>query len=66
MELYEWAQKLGVKQVLISESEWDKYYSNLYSILGLEGMVTKGDLMDAAADIVFVYKLREAGMIERK
>ena len=66
MELYEWAQKLGVKQVRISESEWDKYYSNTYNTLRLEGELTKDDLISAAEDIVFVYKLREEGMIERK
>ena len=48
-----------------SKSEWDKYYSNTYNILGLEGELTKGGLRAAAEDIVFIYKLREAGMIER-
>ena len=61
MELYAWAQKLGINDIHISEDEWDKYYSNTYNILAIMGTADKRDLMLAAEDIIFIHELRKAG-----
>ena len=60
-ELYEVAQRLGVKNVRIEEDKWDKYYSNFYNILALEGRVNKHELIFAAEEAIFMYEMRKAG-----
>ena len=58
MEFYEEARKLGVPDIDITQDEWEKEYSNSYSVMLLDG--SDADKILAAEDIIKTYLVLQA------
>jgi hypothetical protein len=64
VEMFKIFRKYGIEQPRIDVEEWDKYYSNFYNVLALDGLVDKTALIFAVEDCIQMYLARKAGYEE--